>query len=339
MLPVSGLFLAIDGGQSGTVAVLIDSAGSILGVGQGGPIRHHEETNADAFVRKGLSLAIAGAMGSGYAGRSVAVCCIALTGSSGIAQDLIRSLVKADQYILLESDTFAALASGTGAGGGIGVIAGTGTVALALSGDGQQSLVGGWGWLLGDEGSGFWIAVEALKAAVRDIDGTGSSTLLSRQLPQALKQVDMRGVYNLVTGARLDRTTVAALSTSVVRIAMAGDEVAVGILNSAANHLTDLVVATAAAAPFLRPEEHFIVMSGGVLNTGGWVATLLEKNLGIRLPGFQVLTPVVPPVIGAYYLAVKSKGLTVGSKLRGRIEEQVSSRPELKFKSSGPAVE
>ena len=331
---MTDVILAVDGGQTGTVAVLATTDGRIRGVGRGGPIRHHEEPDAEGFVRAGLGVSVAAAMQGAVDGDVVAATCLAMTGSADLADRAIRELVAARQYTALASDTYAALASGTAGGGGIGLIAGTGTVALAHGRAADDVLVGGWGWLLGDEGGGFWIAMEALKAAARDVDGTGPHTHLTAEVAELLGQADMRGVYNLVTGSRLDRTAIAALTTGVVAIAEAGDLTAAGILDRAADRLADLVVATVAAAPFLEPDERVIVPSGGVLRPGGWVATRLIAQLAFRAPHFEVVVPQVPPVIGAFYLALRSIGVPIDHPLRDRVTEQVRSLATLTSKAA-----
>jgi len=330
---MTDLFLAVDGGQSGTFAVLGTAAGTIVGVGRGGPIRHHEEPDAERFVRVGLAGAVTEAMSGAGDRDRVVMCCLALTGSGVFAEQVVRELVPAGRYLVLESDTFAALASGTGGTGGIGLIAGTGTVCLALGRRGEHVLLGGWGWLLGDEGGGFWIAMAALRAAVRDVEGRGPRTVLTSEVQRRLGQHDMRGVYNLVTGRRLDRTAIAALTTSVVRIAEAGDGVAAGILDSAADHLTELVVGTIAAATFLEPDERVVVLCGGVLRTDGWVLTRLAEQLTERAPGFRLVVPAVPPVIGAYYLALNERGIHIDDELRDRVTDQVRSLQVLTSKT------
>lgn len=322
---MTGLFLAVDGGQSGTVAVVATADGTIVGVGRGGPIRHHEEHDSEGFVRNALRAAVTQAMRSAPDRGEVATCCLAMTGSGAIAERVIREIVEAERYVMLESDTYAALASGTAGGGGIGLIAGTGTVALAQGRRGDHILLGGWGWLLGDEGGGFWIAMEALRAAVRDVDGTGPHTVLTDELQKILEQPDMRGVYNLVTGQRLDRTGIAALTTSVVSIAEAGDKVAAAILDRAANSLSELVVATVAAAPFLDVDERVVVACGGVLAADGWVLRRLAGLLAELVPGFTLVVPQVPPVIGAYYLALKDAGVPIDDNMLNRVTEQVRS--------------
>lgn len=322
---MTDLILAVDGGQTGTVAVLATVDGVIRGVGRGGPIRHHEEPDAERFVRDSFGAAVADAMHGAADSDSVAVSCLAMTGSGAIADRVIRELVEARHYTALESDTLAALASGTAGGGGIGLIAGTGTVAVAHGRRADDVLIGGWGWLLGDEGGGFWIAMEALKAAARDVDGTAPHTHLTAEVAQRLGQPDLRGVYNLVTGQRLDRTAIAALAITVVAVAEAGDPIAAGILDRAADRLADLVAATVAAAPFLDADERLIVPSGGVLHPGGWVLTRLTAQLAVRTPDFRVVVPRVPPVIGAYYLALRLTGAPIDHALRDRMTEQVAA--------------
>jgi len=274
-------------------------------------------------VRGSLLTAVTEAMTGATDAGEVVMSCLALTGSASIADQVIRELVSTGRYVILESDICAALASGTAGAGGIGLIAGTGTVALAQGRRGEQVILGGWGWLLGDEGGGFWIALEALKAAVRDVDRTGPSTVLTSTLREILGQSDMRGVYNLVTGQRFDRTAIAALAPSVVAMAEAGDHVAGYILDRAAGHLSDLVVATVAAAPFLETDEHVVVACGGVLQADGWVVTQMASQLAERAPEFRLVVPAVPPVIGAYYLALKELGVPIDDELQDRVANQV----------------
>ena len=329
----AGSFLAIDGGQTGTVALLAAVDGAILALGHGGPIRHHEEPGAEDLVHDALVAAVNEALSGSPLHGPIAVCCLSMTGSSTVAERVIRHLVQAERYLVLESDTFAALASGTAGGGGVAVIAGTGTASLALGRSGQHIRRGGWGWLLGDEGGGFWIAMQSLGAAARHVDGTGPRTLLATELPGILGQSDMRGVYDLVTGSRLDRTVIASLAPSVVAIAEGGDDVAAAILDTAADRLTDLALATISAAPFLAPTEQVVVGCGGVLRPGGWVADRFARQVGEHAPGFRVVTPAVPPVVGALYLALREGGIEIGEALRDHVEVQVRSRPTLVTKT------
>lgn len=333
---MKALYLAIDGGQSGTVAILADSDGMVWGIGHGGPIRHHEEADAVAFVRSALSTAIAEALRD-VPGSTISVCTLALTGSAGLARSTLNDFIQPTQTIVLESDAFAALASGVAGRGGIAVIAGTGTVALAQSKcpkSARHILVGGWGWALGDEGSGFWIAMEGLKRAARAVDGTASITSLTTQLPLALGQSDMRAVYNVITGNRFDRTEIAKLARVVMKCAEDGDIAAESILDRAAQALADLVVATAEQAEFLDNTERVVVLSGGILSADSPLVPRVRSQLIARLPAFISVVPAFPPVVGAYFLALETDQIAVTDGIEKRLRAQFLARPELHSKTA-----
>jgi N-acetylglucosamine kinase-like BadF-type ATPase len=223
--------------------------------------------------------------------------------------------------VVLESDALAALATVTLGGGGIGLIAGTGTVAVAQGRRGGPIRRGGWGWLLGDEGGGFWIGLEALRAAARHVDGTGPTTSLTTTLPGRLRQVDMHGVAELLTGQGLERAQVAALTEDVAAIADNGDGVAGSILDEAARRLSSLLVATIGAAPFLETDERIVVGSGGVLRIPRVVAGL-GQHLAMDVSDYRLVVPDLPPVIGAYYLGLRDHGIPIPEATRIRIVEQ-----------------
>lgn len=330
------LYLAIDGGQSGTVAIVADSEGTVWGIGHGGPIRHHEEADAEAFVRTALSTAIAEALGD-VPDATISVCALALTGSTGLARSALHDFIQPAKTVFLGSDAFAALASGVAGRGGIVVIAGTGTVALAQGKcppSARHILVGGWGWALGDEGSGFWIAMEGLKRAARAVDGTASTTSLTTQLPLALGQADMRAVYNVITGKRFDRTEIAKLARVVMTCAEEGDAAAEAILDRAAEALADLAIATAEQAEFLDHTERVVVLSGGIFSADSPLVPRVRSQLIARLPAFTSLVPDFPPVVGAYFLALETDGIAVTDDIEKRLRAQVLARPELQSKTA-----
>ena len=106
--------------------------------------------------------------------------------------------------------------------------------------------------------------------------------------------------------------------------------VAAAILDRAADHLSKLVVATVAAAPFLDVEERVVVACGGVLAADGWVLRRLAGLLAELVPGFTLVVPQVPPVIGAYYLALKESGVQIDDDMLNRVTDQVRSLETLR---------
>jgi glucosamine kinase len=330
---VSEVWLFVDGGQTAMIAVAIDADGTIRGVGRGGAIRHHTEVGAPDAALVAVRHAVGDALSDLPEDARVVFVCLSLTGSEDFVVPAVRELVPDARVLVLESDALAALAAGTLGSGGIGLIAGTGTVAVARGRRGGPVRRGGWGWLLGDEGGGFWIGLEALRAAARHVDGTGPPTRLAETLPAALRQSDMHGVSELLSGQGLDRAAVAALTRDVDAIADDGDAVAIAILEAAAHHLAALVLATIEAAPFLEPDERALVAAGGVLRSR-IVSGCLAQVLAASAPAFRLIEPSVPPVIGAYYLGLIEHGLPVSDTIHARVVEQ-SGALRLDEKGSG----
>ena len=314
------LFLAVDGGQSATISVLASGDGAIRGVGRGGPIRHHTEPDAEGYARQAIRAAVGKATGVVGEGDTIVRCCLALTGSVAFVEAAVRELVPGAHVVVLESDALAALATGTMGGGGIGLIAGTGTVAVAQGRRGGPVTRGGWGWLLGDEGGGFWIGLEGLRAAARHQDGTGPATRLTEVLPARLGETDVHGVRERLARPDLERAHVAALAEDVDAIAEDGDAVAMSILDDAARRLSALVLATVDGAEFLEPDERVVVGSGGVLSSSR-VGTRLSRILAEHAPEFRLVVPGMAPVVGAYFLALREHGIAITDGVRARIVE------------------
>ncbi len=320
------IVLALDGGQSGTLAVVGTTSGRILGVGAGGPIRHHDEPDAESVAADSVASALDAAYGEAGLVAAAEACCLSMTGSSGIVEAVVAERVHPGRIDVLASDAVAALAAGTGRAVGVVVIAGTGSVAYAASADGSAIDRGGWGWFMGDEGSGFWIAVQALRAAALGFDGVGPATELSELLPAALGFDTLREVYNAVTGGVVERARIAALARPVLELAGAGDPVAGRIVAEAAEALERLVLGTASAAPWLADDERSVVFGGGVLSPASPVAGALASRLARSLPGFAVIRSELPPAAGAYFLALRSCGVGVDAAMLASVREQFRSR-------------
>jgi glucosamine kinase len=334
---VNQLYLAVDGGQSATIAVIASTDGAIFGVGRGGPIRHRQEDGADDAAQSAVRRAVGEAL-LRVDGRAVVAACLALTGSEEAAAQAVREFIPAADVFVLENDALAALAAGRYGEGGIGLIAGTGTVAVAIGRRGGFTRAGGLGWLLGDEGGAYWIGVQAIRAAVRGVDGMGPATRLSIDVPARLSLPSVRDVAAAATGQALDRVAIAGLALAVVAAAAAGDGVAASIAHEAVRHLAQLVMSAMAAAPFLEPDERVVVASGGVLAPNGRVARDLAERLAQDAPAFSFVLPDVPPVIGALYLALRRHGIPIDASLRTRLREQVGDLGLDQKRSSRAAV-
>ena len=133
-------------------------------------------------------------------------------------------------------------AAATGGGPGVMVISGGGSVAYGRSASGGPCRVGGWGHLLGDEGSGFWIGLQAIKAALKSRAGVIPKTALEKRIMQSFDATDDRRIIREVYSAAFSESQVAGLVPLVVSVAQGGDGAATRILDEAAGHLADIVL-------------------------------------------------------------------------------------------------
>ncbi len=167
----------------------------------------------------------------------------------------------ADAVEVIE-DAALLLAAGTPLGVGVAVVAGTGSMAFARAADRRTARAGGWGPLLGDEGSGYAIALAGLRAAARSADGRAPVTPLTDRLLAAFGLTRPQELIGAVYRGN-DRAALAALAPLVLDAAEAGDPVAEGIIREAAG---ELAAAAAAAARSLDLGAAFpVALAGGLL--------------------------------------------------------------------------
>lgn len=328
---VTRFVLAVDGGQSSTVCVLGTAEGEILSVGHGGPANHVHQPGGPERLRRAIEDSVCDAREAAGNPMHFAAVYLALTGGARQGEQIAGEILDAD-IVRAEGDPPAALASGTFGGPGIGLIAGTGAVALAENSRGERVDRGGWGYLVGDEGSGYWIGIRAVQAASRALDGRGAETVLTRRVPAFFGETSLRTVASRIYGFELERPEIAALAPVVLEAADQGDQVAVQIVDTAAEELILLIEATARVADLTEERERVIVAAGGVLRPGNRLWQRLESLIDRRLPGYRLVAPRFPPVIGAFVLALRLAGVCIDQSVLERIDRSSTAFPELASK-------
>jgi N-acetylglucosamine kinase-like BadF-type ATPase len=305
------LVIGIDGGASATAAVLADArTGAHLGRGEAGP-SNIQAVGATAALRE-LNTAVAGAFRSAKRPRAkVAAAALGLAGvdrEEGL--DVIRGwadLVQLADRLTVANDATLLFAAGTPDGWGLAVIAGTGSIAFTLDRAGKDARAGGWGYLLGDEGSAFRVGLQALRAACRAADGIGEPTALLAPFLAKLGSADARDFIPAVYRGAWDKAFIAGLAPMVLSAATDGDRVALRIMEEEARELAR-TAAGAVAAGGLPREGLPVALTGGlVIHSAAYRERFLTelRACGVN-PGPVGL--VDDPVVGAVVLARKLLG-------------------------------
>lgn len=262
---MKSLLIAVDGGGSGTRLWVLDEGGRVVSEGRGGPsavmavgMDRAARSVAEAAREAGVDVG-AGADGStrSDAGQgSVALVAITMSGvdrepeNSQIRERIQRLFPKS--RVVVEHDATGALLAGTLGEPGALLLSGTGSISLSIGGPGEYVRVGGWGYLIDDVGSGYWIGLEAFRRALRGDDGRGPKTTLSEMLRDATGVATILDLIGPVHGGKYDRTAIARWAPLVLKAADDGDEVAEAILQEAATELALLVGTVIRRAPWLK---------------------------------------------------------------------------------------
>jgi N-acetylglucosamine kinase-like BadF-type ATPase len=303
------LVLGIDAGGSSVVAWLGRRLTSgelqIVGKGAGGPANPHSVGWGAAVAE--IDLAIAAAFAEANRRRcTVGAMCIAAAGVARRAeqQRLTAYAVRHHwaEAVDVVDDAQPVLAAGTPDDWGIAVIAGTGSIVVGRSPGGKMARAGGWGPLLGDEGSAYSIAVEGLRAAVRAVDGRGPQTRLTDDLLKALKLTSPQQLVATIYDTPLSRSQLARLAPIVTQAAIEADPVAGHIVDHAAVALAEQIGVVAAKLEF-NSDRFPLALAGGVLVECDLVRDSLLHHAHRRGIAITAVQTVPEPVAGAVKLA------------------------------------
>ncbi|WP_040226916.1 N-acetylglucosamine kinase [Bhargavaea cecembensis] len=296
--------LGIDGGGTKTAAVVCGLDGQVLARAEAGP-SNPTVMKADEFsaVLSGLFNELRARDGAAFGQISAAhfgMSGVTESGNERLVEETARQFLPDGCRLSVSNDSLNALMSGTLGAPGIVQVAGTGAVTYSLDDAGGEHRVGGWGWLAGDEGSGYDLGIRSLRSVFRAYDGRGPETGLTASV---LGHFGVASVPELIPvlygdgGGVHPRSRIAPLGRYVTELART-DEAAGGIVRVACDGFFDSIVACFRKSEF-HGSEIPVVLAGGVFTDFGVFEEELEKlraGSGFR---FRFVRPVLPPVGGA----------------------------------------
>ena len=230
-------------------------------------------------------------------------------GSAGLARPhemalfrgFFNKILGPDVPVKLCTDGEILLCGGLNSLEGYCLVAGTGSVALGRSNNGTLVRAGGLGYMLGDEGSAWWIGHEAI---VRTLRGNEKRDLESSLLPEILKRCKLSEPQDLVAYVhhQASKADIGSLAPLVTEAARNGDALALDILHKGAQELALLVQSVVKRSPFINHKE--LVLAGGVMEHDEIVRDRLISILGIDLPDLKIGFPTGSALEGACILAL-----------------------------------
>lgn len=323
--PQSAIFLGVDGGQSHTAAIIADESGNIQGRGTGGASNHAEQPGGRErlrnAVRRSVGAALAKANLPPLEKTNFAAAHFGMTGGADYKREIIGEIVNAE-FLTVGHDAPTALLGATAGTSGIVVIAGTGSVVYGENENGETAQIGGLGYLFSDEGSGFWLASQTVRLAIREQDGLLPPSGLESLVLKFFRRENLRRVTDDFYNGKCSRDDLAALAKTAHEAALAGNAALVGQIEDGAHSLVESV---RAAALRLRFHSDFPVAAVG----GMFRAALLKKYfaewLPVKVPGAILTEPRFDPAIGALLAAYRRGGIEISDNLLTNLEKSAKN--------------
>lgn len=307
------IFLGIDGGQTSTKICFYDMDTRELIIEKGLPIDHMLTASGQAAARKGIQESIQALLVKLNRNVSVDVAVLSISGVRVEHNELIKSWVSACievRSFKIVADVIANLAGASaGENDGVLVIAGGGSIAYYAQ-NSTDYTAGGFGHILGDEGSAYRIGLDALQAAIRCWENRGPVTVLYQQLLNHFQRSNYWDIKTMLHGDQIQRNEIANLAVLVNEAAIEGDVVSQSILHRAGIDLGELansVIEGLERASITNVRK--VYPTGGVFGSEAWVFPAFEQTIYQRFPDCTFSRPAFSPLIGTLILAADTLGM------------------------------
>jgi N-acetylglucosamine kinase-like BadF-type ATPase len=306
-----GGVIGIDAGGTRTSCLVADDQGAVVGESRAGGA--NLQSIGAAGVEAVLRDLIARARRDAPRDLRPAAVCAGMAGAdrpadAAAVREILLRLLAPDEHApserlprcLVVNDALIALEAGLPRAPGAILISGTGSIAYARDAHGRAARAGGWGYVLGDEGSGYWLGRQALRSAVREADGRGPATRLTSLVLAHYGVNKAADLIREISAHGPNPSAIARLAYTVGEAAATGDAVAQALILEAAS---DLAATVESVLRRLEMQTATVLLAGGTLRG---VAALREATAAAierRLPAATSRLLEVEPALGAVSLA------------------------------------
>ncbi|MEG6613532.1 BadF/BadG/BcrA/BcrD ATPase family protein [Pseudoclostridium thermosuccinogenes] len=302
---MDGYVLGIDGGGTKTTVCAADLQGNILTVFKTGAININGESAEN--VRKNLHGIFSEASLKVGALSFIKSVCIGAAGiSNADARLFLENTVRETGYagkLIIAGDHQTALYGALGSPEGIILIAGTGSICYGRNNSGKEHRTGGYGYLIDDEGSGYAIGRDILKAMVRSHDGREDKTILTSMVFEQLGVSTIEEVIGFLYHKNTNKRDVAALAPILTRALAEGDEAAQKIALKCCDELVKLV---SPVVERLGLEDCSLAMAGSILQKDEFIGKGFIDAIQQKHPRVVCVTPKNDAAYGAVLMALRN---------------------------------
>ena len=318
------LVLGLDCGGTSTRAAIANAEGNVLGLALSGASNPNESAarNTVEHIQQAVNAAL---QQSSLKYSELSSLFVGMAGIGGEAEfAMAHSLLDSaglDASLVprgLDHDLRIALAGGLAGDPGICLIAGTGSSCYGRNAHGASWKAGGWGSLLDDGGSACGLGYAALRAAVRIADGRLPPSSLLSDVMTAWNLTVPREIVARVYRQGISKAEIAALAPLVINTWTSGDPLASEIVR---DEIQQLIVMAEAVIKNLHMQSPVICCTGGLIEKSSEYRIEVINQMQLRFPAMTVVTPVLPPVLGAVLLALKLARRNVSPSAIVRLKE------------------
>ncbi len=301
-----GLVVGVDGGGTGTRAVIMDEKQRVLGQGESGPSNPLRVGIAKAVsnVREAIDRACSEAAvhRDDISNATVGLAGVRRKDIHQCTLEKLNESLKEIRSIELLPDGEIALYGATDGEPGLVVIAGTGSICCGRNRGGKKTCAGGWGPIVGDEGGASWIARKALQGVAHAADGRGPATAVTNAALKYFRVENADDLSTAIYSPTMTNDRLAGFAREVVRAARAGDAVALEILEDAGR---ELAAAAIAVIKKLRMEkdEFRVACVGGVYGAGDLLLSAMQQQIKTVAKRAYLSQPLFSPVMAAARIA------------------------------------
>lgn len=302
------IYIGIDGGGTNLKALIGDDNKRVIGTAKSAPV-NYQSVGIDG-VKESFSNLLAYCRSEYKVTYEDIVCiCMGCAGINNKRDEMIyKEMMNELGYrnkLLIYNDAYIALAGANGKAEGAVLISGTGSIAYGICKDGTHVRVGGWGHIIGDEGSGYSIAKDALNAVVRSMDGIIPYTRLTEAIMDKLKVNSMEELMSYIYDPRTQKQHIGELAPVVIDMAKS-DKAAEDIVKNAAYQLCNMVYALKRK---MNLDSFNLVLSGSILTKSEIIRNIVIDQLKQNSPEIRICLGQREPAYGALVLAWKEAAI------------------------------